>query len=740
MRKFKVTLMAATLTLLASCGDTDPTAKTSPVAPSTSVASKTVKTIKKPSKPVIPPWNKSITDRASLVARLPQNVLLYARIPNVWGVLNAPKKNSLHAALSSDANQASTQKIQQGAATLIDREFGPLAPVIKLLSSSLRSPLEIAVSASEAGNPFSVSVVIEGKFAYKTLLEFNSALQQLATMHPLAQWIKGASEKEPGQIMVGPATLRFSYDIDLKQALLAGGLSLNPAQFSVIQAWEHNASHPIDGIEKRLDAERSGFMLWSNIELAAPLLKPMIPPHVHATLTELGVLSTQQLGLGFGTSEGKGRLLLSAGGNQGSVWSLSPEPLEMPSFKTTGEPDMVFAFTVPDYSWVERLFAEIAEQKGDAPGKDLDQANLELIKLTGVDLKTLVDGFSGSYFYVLDSNGSYVAHQGVKKIAWDSLLIAVEDKFKVTQTSKTVEGLVINHLVIPPVFSKQDPESDDTEMAAELKAFLSIIAAMNTHLYWIDEGGTRILAEVPQVLMDRRKYGADSSMSEWFVQQGLNFEHALLYLVANIDNVPRTNYYAYLKVLNALSDVFGQPLDLTEFQSARGLGLPNKGIFSAQIDYANQQLGAGLTYESHPGEMFYGAGGAMGGVAVVGILAAIAVPAYQDYVVRAEVGMAIAETYPLKQRLEQHFIENRAFPDKPEAQNFQSSVEHKKLQAIYFDVVIGGIVVEFVPNDITGEFATIHLLPQQNDQGVISNWQCSAEGGLTDKHLPPSCR
>jgi len=149
MKKLNVVLIASSLTWIVGCSNSE----APPASPATTPIPKAEPA---QAKPVIPAWDVSITDKASLVERLPQDVLMYARIPNLWGVLNAPKKNSLHSALSSKANQSSTQKLQQGSASLVDNKFGPLAPIIKLLSSNLRSPLELAVRAGQAGNPMSV--------------------------------------------------------------------------------------------------------------------------------------------------------------------------------------------------------------------------------------------------------------------------------------------------------------------------------------------------------------------------------------------------------------------------------------------------------------------------------------------------------------------------------------------------------------------------------------------------------
>jgi type IV pilus assembly protein PilE len=50
-------------------------------------------------------------------------------------------------------------------------------------------------------------------------------------------------------------------------------------------------------------------------------------------------------------------------------------------------------------------------------------------------------------------------------------------------------------------------------------------------------------------------------------------------------------------------------------------------------------------------------------VAIVGILASIAVPGYQDYVRRAQVQEAIASLADLRTRLEQYYQDNRSYAD-----------------------------------------------------------------------------
>jgi type IV pilus assembly protein PilE len=52
-------------------------------------------------------------------------------------------------------------------------------------------------------------------------------------------------------------------------------------------------------------------------------------------------------------------------------------------------------------------------------------------------------------------------------------------------------------------------------------------------------------------------------------------------------------------------------------------------------------------------------------VAIVAILAAVALPAYSDYVMRSKISEAISSLSDMRTRLEQFYLDNRAYPTGP---------------------------------------------------------------------------
>lgn len=128
------------------------------------------------------------------------------------------------------------------------------------------------------------------------------------------------------------------------------------------------------------------------------------------------------------------------------------------------------------------------------------------------------------------------------------------------------------------------------------------------------------------------------------------------------------------------------------------------------------------------------------GVAVLGILAAIAIPAYQDYTVRAQVSMAMSEAAPLKLTVHEFQAQNDACPVNGEGGIKQASD--------YVSPFVASIDVgEMEDTGGCGIQLTLRNLPATGEDGqrlwleldpASGNWQCSSE--IANKYLPIHCR
>ena len=125
-------------------------------------------------------------------------------------------------------------------------------------------------------------------------------------------------------------------------------------------------------------------------------------------------------------------------------------------------------------------------------------------------------------------------------------------------------------------------------------------------------------------------------------------------------------------------------------------------------------------------------------VAIIGILAAIAVPAYQDYTARAQASEALSATGGLRADIAVGFSENNAFP----AAGSDTHAAAALIAGKYFPaggVTVGGgdgvVSVLYASGVLAGQ--TMTLTPTAAN-GQISQWVCA---GLTNpNHIPSGCR
>jgi type IV pilus assembly protein PilA len=127
-------------------------------------------------------------------------------------------------------------------------------------------------------------------------------------------------------------------------------------------------------------------------------------------------------------------------------------------------------------------------------------------------------------------------------------------------------------------------------------------------------------------------------------------------------------------------------------------------------------------------------------VAIVGILAAIALPAYRDYTIRAKVSEALAAAGACKTSVADYAANKGGLP----ADLTTSGCSSSPTQYVAgLDVASGVITVTTATNTELGDAATktITLSPSGLDTAtfVIATWVC-APGDMPTKYLPGSCR
>lgn len=130
-------------------------------------------------------------------------------------------------------------------------------------------------------------------------------------------------------------------------------------------------------------------------------------------------------------------------------------------------------------------------------------------------------------------------------------------------------------------------------------------------------------------------------------------------------------------------------------------------------------------------------------VAIIGILAAVAIPAYQDYTIRAKVSEGLTLASTAKTAVSESYTNLGNFP----ADNATAGLAAANLisgnAVTSVGISAGGIITVTYNNTLGGSPTmngqTVTLTPAFN-QGYIA-WTCATPGGAAlFKYVPSSCR
>ena len=149
--------------------------------------------------------------------------------------------------------------------------------------------------------------------------------------------------------------------------------------------------------------------------------------------------------------------------------------------------------------------------------------------------------------------------------------------------------------------------------------------------------------------------------------------------------------------------------------------------------------------ESKPAGVTEKSGGALvvliiviifGAIAVLGIFAAIAVPAYQDYKVRAHVTQSILETRGHQTAIDDYYNRNEQFPGSWS----ELGIDNDELASgNLVELSDSGYVINYIGSEMAMvQSKTIEFQAYLDDNEQIA-WDCTG-GSLQNRHRPSMCR
>lgn len=121
-----------------------------------------------------------------------------------------------------------------------------------------------------------------------------------------------------------------------------------------------------------------------------------------------------------------------------------------------------------------------------------------------------------------------------------------------------------------------------------------------------------------------------------------------------------------------------------------------------------------------------------------GILAAIAIPAYQDYITRSKISEALVTGVAAENYVATYWKDNGTLPTPSDVAAFVNSVPHPYVVRIDLDPK-NGVLTLTLSNSIGPPAGkSLQLTPSEDANGQVT-WRCS-RGEIPAKYLPASCR
>jgi type IV pilus assembly protein PilA len=129
-------------------------------------------------------------------------------------------------------------------------------------------------------------------------------------------------------------------------------------------------------------------------------------------------------------------------------------------------------------------------------------------------------------------------------------------------------------------------------------------------------------------------------------------------------------------------------------------------------------------------------------IAIIGILAAIALPAYQDYTVRAKMSEPIAALSEAKSSVTEYYSANNALPVSQATSGVKVTRSGKYLATVVYTSSGGNPLLTALVRDniVPNNSAPVIVLSGTTDTDGTVNWVCKPGTGMLAKYLPSTCR
>lgn len=128
-------------------------------------------------------------------------------------------------------------------------------------------------------------------------------------------------------------------------------------------------------------------------------------------------------------------------------------------------------------------------------------------------------------------------------------------------------------------------------------------------------------------------------------------------------------------------------------------------------------------------------------VAIIGIVASIAIPAYTNYIVRSQVAEGINLSTAAKIAAAEYFQTFGVFATSNNSAGLSGPADITGPYVSQVEIVAGGSIQVSYGNTVHPNLvgAVLSMTPDSTNPGSVS-WDCNGNAALPNKYLPAACR
>ncbi|WP_196140863.1 pilin [Aliikangiella sp. G2MR2-5] len=673
--------------------------------------------------------------QAWLRKSLPENTVGYFRQPTLWHFFDNVD-NGFKYAQGNEAHVNLIKQVQSGFyENLLAQLESTEKPLAELLVKHNSGPFEIAVVLNEK-NPMAPTSLMATRINIESQAEFSKLLKELFSSEPMIEQVQEMNASGIGTLSISPMAINAAYHFDETNGkfIMAISNQLDLSQLeSIVTSLPQTKDHPMYAAEKQIDESGKGFFAFVDVKAILPKLEGVLPPEAKAGLQMSGVDKLNAVALGYGASQGKTRFKILIDMPSVGFRAYLPSVANDYNFSARGDISTLGVFSLPSEVQYKRIEATVSMMKGRS--QEYDHFKQTFKNETGFEVEQILSIVGPEVVYLSDSVSDFIAVRLQNKESFKKLLQKGQEKDAIRYTSRNVNGITIHHA--ESRFFSFDDEAFKTLDTPPLMA--SLMKNIKNHYFWIEEDNFLILSGIPQPLIERASRKDKVNVNQWLENsQGHSLKSAFLGITTSKEGMSRKSYYLYLQLLNALSDISGSNADIFSLPHAGELNFSDKGSMGFSVDLAEKFVAIELNFEQSMLDVFFAGG--YESIAMVGILSAVALPAYNDYTVRSQTSMVIHEASALKNLVSELAVSGVTLDEINNGSNqIGSATDYASDYIDYIEVTRGEISVGIggpkAKEAIRG--SVIKLAPETTASGI--EWSCSGID-IEPKYLPAECR